>query len=146
MTDMYCEGCGQHFFLIPLHGGKGGTLRRPPCVGGWNAEHGRRRRTGRLVIRSANAFLDAAVTYSEIDQLTLSAGDLLPSLHLNPLGYMVDSALRDGRDVDLTSELLGDLLKLTRPDHQPPKCKEMAHRVTQPANVTPLKGRKGRQR
>lgn len=26
MSNTLCEGCGRHFFLIPLHGGKGGPL------------------------------------------------------------------------------------------------------------------------
>ena len=26
MRNTLCEGCGQHSFLIPLHGGKGGPL------------------------------------------------------------------------------------------------------------------------
>ena len=26
MSNTLCEGCGQHSFLIPLHGGKGGPL------------------------------------------------------------------------------------------------------------------------
>jgi hypothetical protein len=28
MSDMLCEGCGEHSFLLPLHGGKGGLLRQ----------------------------------------------------------------------------------------------------------------------
>jgi hypothetical protein len=29
MSNTLCEGCGQHSFLIPLHGGKGGPpIRR----------------------------------------------------------------------------------------------------------------------
>jgi hypothetical protein len=44
MSNALCEGCGEHSFLLPLHGGKGGPLRCPLCVGAWNAEHGRKRR------------------------------------------------------------------------------------------------------
>jgi protein-arginine kinase activator protein McsA len=133
MTAAHCEGCGEFSVLLPLHGGKGGPLRCPLCVGKWNAEHGRRRRTGRIVIRAIKAFLDAGGKYDDIDKLKLSAtiGDVLPELHLDPLGYMTDIARIDGADVDLTSELLADVLKLTHPDHHPPERKELAHRVTQ---------------
>jgi len=70
---MICESCGEHSFLIPLHGGKGGPLRCPLCVGKWNAEHGRRRRTGRIVIRAMKAFFDAGGKYDDIDKLKTSA-------------------------------------------------------------------------
>ena len=44
---------------------------------------------------------------------------------------MADIARLDGADVDLTSELLADVLALAHPDHHPPERKELAHRVTQ---------------
>ena len=66
MSNTLCEGCGQHSFLLPLHGGKGGPLRCPLCVGKWNAEHGRKRRTGRIVIRAIKAFLGALSSIVEI--------------------------------------------------------------------------------
>jgi hypothetical protein len=132
MSTAHCEGCGQHSFLIPLHGGKGGPLRCPLCVGKWNAEHGRRRRTGRVVIRAIKAFLDAGGKYSDIDKLKVSAiADAAPDFSIDPLGYMDGIARIDGADVDLTSELLADVLKLTHPDHHPPERHELAHRVTQ---------------
>jgi hypothetical protein len=120
--------------LLPLHGGKGGPLRCPLCVGKWNAEHGRRRKTGRIVIRTIKAFLDAGGNYDDIDKLRASAltggGDLF-GVHLDPLGYMDGIAQFDDADIELTSELLADVLKLTHPDHHPPERKELAHRVTQ---------------
>jgi hypothetical protein len=131
MSDTLCEGCGQHSFLIPLHGGKGGPLRCPLCVGAWNAEHGRKRRTGRIVIRAMMAFLDAGGTCANLDELQTSAvcgGDFLG---FDPLGYMADIAHIDGADVDLTSELLADVLALTHPDHHPPERQLLAHQVTQ---------------
>jgi hypothetical protein len=132
MSNALCEGCGQHSFLLPLHGGKGGPLRCPLCVGAWNAEHGRKRRTGRIVIRAMMAFLDAGGNSADLDKLQLSAvcGDALP-FKVDPLGYMADIANIDGADVDLTSELLADVLSLTHPDHHPPERKVLAHRVTQ---------------
>jgi hypothetical protein len=130
MTDTLCEGCGQHSFLIPLHGGKGGPLRCPLCVGAWNAEHGRKRRTGRIVMRAMMAFLDAGGKSADLDKLKITAvcGDLI---EIDPLGYMADIARIDGADVDLASELLADVLQLTHPDHQPPERQQLAHAVTQ---------------
>jgi protein-arginine kinase activator protein McsA len=127
-----CEGCGQHSFLIPLHGGKGGPLRCPLCVGMWNAEHGRRRRTGRIVIRAIRAFLDAGGKYDDIDKLKLSATSAdVGWFDVDPLGYMDGIARLDGADVDLTSELLADVLRLAHSDHHPIERKELAQRVTQ---------------
>ena len=112
-------------------------MRCPLCVGKWNAEHGRRRRTGRIVIRAIRAFLDAGGKNKDIDKLKLSAelaGSSLADdfkLAVDPLGYMDDIARLDGADVDLTSELLADILQLTHPDHHPPKRRDLARRVTQ---------------
>src|SRR5262245_40713402 len=50
MSVSRCEDCGEYTVLLPLHGGKGGPLRCPLCIGKWNAEHGRKRRLGRIVI------------------------------------------------------------------------------------------------
>ena len=137
MSDTLCEGCGQHSFLLPLHGGKGGPLRCPLCVGAWNAEHGRNRRTGRIVIRAIMAFLDAGGSDKDIKKLTDSA--MFANLGMigehngitDKLGYMDGIALIDGADVDLTSGLLAPVLSLTHPDHHPPERKQLAHRVTQ---------------
>lgn len=137
MSDMLCEGCGQHSFLLPLHGGKGGPLRCPLCVGAWNAEHGRKRRTGRIVIRAMMAFLDAGGSNEDIKKLihcASFANDDIFCEHkdfTDPLGYMDGIARLDGADTDLTSELLDDVLKLTHPDHHPPERKLLAHQVTQ---------------
>jgi hypothetical protein len=135
-TD-HCPGCGEFSFLIPLHGGKGGPLRCPLCVGAWNAEHGRKRRTGRILIRAIKAFQDAGGTIRDLDKLKNSVlfGDVdlgfdVPEV-TDPLGYMADIARLDGADVDLTSELLADVLRLTHPDHHPPERQELAHQVTQ---------------
>jgi hypothetical protein len=126
-----CEGCGELTVLLPLHGPKGGPLRCPLCVGQWNAEHGRKRRTGRIAIRAIKAFQDAGGKWDDIDMLKLSASDVATDLGLDPLGYMTGIAKMDGADIELTSELLADVLKLTHPDHHPPERQELAHRVTQ---------------
>ena len=124
-----CEGCNETSWLIPLHGGKGGPLRCPICAGKWNAEHGRRRRTGRIVIRAMNAFFEAGGAYGDIDKLKLSTGG--SALEYDPLGYMRDVASFNDADIELTSELLADTLRLTHPDCHPPERQELAHRVTQ---------------
>ena len=125
-----CEGCGETSWLIPLHGGKGGPLRCPICAGQWNAEHGRRRRAGRIAIRAIKTFLDAGGRYVDIDKLKLSA--TIPEvLDRDPLGYMRGIARFNDTDIELTSELLADTLRLTHPDRHPPERQELARRVTQ---------------
>jgi hypothetical protein len=137
MSVARCEGCGEVTLLVPLHGGKGGPLRCPLCVGKWNAEHGRKRRTGRIVIRAMKAFYEAGGTSTDIDKLqtSVSCGDLADDLGIaevgDPLGYLDGIARLDAADIDLTSDLLADLLKLVHPDHHPPERAELAHRVTQ---------------
>jgi len=89
--------------LLPLHGGKGGPLWCPLCVGKWNGEHGRRRRHGRIVIRAIKAFLDAGGRFHDVDKLAASAltDDVLPNhLRIDELGYMADIARLD--DADMT--------------------------------------------
>ena len=139
-TSGECPRCGEHSFLMPLHGGKGGLLCCPLCVGAWNAEHGRKRRTGRIVIRAIMAFHDAGGRKDDVEKLMYSAffgnnpgllnvelGDKIS----DPLGYMADIAKLDGADIELSSELLADVLSLTHPDHHPPEREELARRVTQ---------------
>jgi len=136
MSAGRCESCGEHTVLLPLHGGKGGPLRCPLCVGKWNAEHGRRRRTGRIVIRAIQAFYNAGGSPKDIDKLKhtavmISLGVEATDAWLDPLGYMDGIARLGGADADMTSELLADVLKLTHPDHHPPERQRLAHSVTQ---------------
>ena len=141
-----CAGCGTETVLLPLHGGKGGPLRCPLCVGKWNAEHGPRRRTGRVVIRAMMAFLEAGGASRDIDKLKqtavysgtgvvsmlsrLAAGHAADAIS-DPLGYMDGIARLDGADADITSELLAEILQLTHPDHHPPEREQLARTVTQ---------------
>jgi hypothetical protein len=120
-----CPSCGKHSFLIPLHGEKGGPLRCPLCVGAWNAEHGRKRRLGRIVIRALRAFMDGGGKWDQIDGLKLSAS----GLGVNVSGYGADLAPDD--DVELTSELLAEVLHLVHPDCHPSERKDAATQVTQ---------------
>ena len=73
MTTAHCDGCGEFSFLMPLHGARGGPLRCPLCAGAWHAEHGRRRRYGRIVIRAMRAYLDNDGSIGDIDKLKQSA-------------------------------------------------------------------------
>jgi hypothetical protein len=120
-----------------LHGEKGGPLRCPLCVGKWHAEHGKRRRHGRIVIRALRAYLDNDGRIGDIDKLKQSAicGDFL-GMDLygevaDPLGYLAETANTKDETIELTSELLADAIKLAHPDHHPPERQQLAHSVTQ---------------
>jgi hypothetical protein len=128
-----CARCGKHDYVTPLHGDAGGPMCCLMCIGEWQAQHGRKRRTGRIVIRAIMAFREAGGSMDDIEKLTKSAmfGDYgFPEI-TDQLGYMDGIARMDGADVDLTSELLADVLALTHPDHHPPERQQLAHRVTQ---------------
>jgi hypothetical protein len=132
-ANAYCAICGKHDYVTPLHGDAGGPMCCMLCKGQWHAEHGRKRRTGRIAIRAIMAFLDAGGSRNDIEKLTDSAmfGDVGFLEITDRLGYMDGIARMDGADVDLTSELLADILALTHPDHHPPERQQLAHRVTQ---------------
>ena len=107
---------------------KGGPLRCYVCAGAWNAEHGRRRRMGRVVIRAIKAFLDGGGRVADLDKLRNSA---LFGGRIDQLGYMTDTAAEENETVLLTSELLADALRLTHPDAHPPERSDLANLVTQ---------------
>jgi predicted nucleic acid-binding Zn ribbon protein len=131
--------CEKHDYLRPLHDEKGGPHCCLTCIGKWQGEHGRKRRTGRIAIRALMAFKDAGGSYKDIDKLTdcakfagmegLFRDDLTEIT--DQLGYMDGIARLDGSNADLTSELLADALRLVHPDHHPAERRELAHRVTQ---------------
>jgi hypothetical protein len=127
-----CPKCGEHSFLIPLHGEKGGPKLCPLCVGAWNAEHGRRRNRGRVAIRAIRGFLDSGGRDEDVDKLKLCASlGKYRLFDLDPLGYMAGAAETADEVIELTSELLADTLRLTHPDCHPPERQDLAHRVTQ---------------
>jgi hypothetical protein len=131
----YCASCKSQSqkVLVPLHDDQGGPLVCHICAGKWHAEHGRKRKAGRVVIRAIKAYEDAGGKWSDIDKLKTSA--LYRSFGgfdgLDPLGYMADAINTDGEITDLTSELLDDAIRLTHPDCQPPERQGLAKRVTQ---------------
>jgi hypothetical protein len=47
----------------------------------------------------------------------------------DPLGYMANISA-SGETIELTSELLADVIKLAHPDHHPPERQELANRIT----------------
>jgi hypothetical protein len=129
----YCAICEKHDYLMQLHGDKGGPWCCIVCRGKWHAEHGRRRRLGRIVIRAMAAYMDGGGKWDDIDKLKLSAMSAGSDafFNLDPLGYMSDTAKTTGEVVDLTSELLADAIKIAHPDLHPPERQELAHRVAQ---------------
>jgi hypothetical protein len=139
-TVARCARCDERTFLLPLHGARGGPLCCPLCIGKFHAEHGKRRRHGRIVIRAMRAFLDNGGTTSDLDKLKQSAicGDFFGheflghEVVIDPLGYLANAAANaKGEIIELTSELLADAIKLAHPDYHPPERQELARRTTQ---------------
>jgi hypothetical protein len=123
-----------------LHGARGGPLCCPLCIGKFHAEHGKRRRLGRIVIRAICAYLAAdGSRHSDLDKLKQSAicGDFFGDdvlgheVIIDPLGYLTGTASTNGETIELTSELLIDAIKLAHPDHHPPERQDLARRTTQ---------------
>jgi hypothetical protein len=110
----YCAICKKHNLVVPLHGTQGGPEVCLVCAGKWHAEHGRRRRAGRVVIRALRAYEEAGGKWHDFDKLKLSAIGQLGFMDLDPLGYMADAINTDVEIVDLTSELLDDAIHSTR--------------------------------
>jgi hypothetical protein len=135
MSHGYCKICDKHNpVLVPLHDDKGGPLVCLPCAGSWHAKHARRRKAGRIVIRALKAYEEAGGNENDVIKLRMSVVGLSVGLSdFDPLGYMADAVdLKGGcENVDLTSELLDDIIKLVHPDCHRPERQELAHRVTQ---------------
>jgi hypothetical protein len=127
-----CEGCNKAAWLIPLHGERGGPLRCFMCAGAWNAEHTKRRKWGRIVIKAIKMFLKEGGQYGDIDKLKLEASaggfrDFMPG-GLFMAGYADTIGAEVG---DISSELLDDVLQLVHPDRHAVEQKAQATRVTQ---------------
>ena len=69
-----CPGCNQSLPLMSLHGDKGGPLRCGLCAGKWHAEHTRRRRAGRIIIKAMNLFLSHGGKWTDLDRFRLFTG------------------------------------------------------------------------
>jgi len=122
-THANCAICGKHDYVAPLYGERGGPLTCLLCVGQWNAEHGRRRRAERVVIKALKAYEAAGGNIFGVDfnRLMCAAGG-------SDLFHEADGFVDFN---DLTSELLDATVALTHPDKHPPERKAEATRVTQ---------------
>ena len=120
-----CTNCGSNTYVEPLHGERGGPPYCPICAGAWHAEHGRRRRAARVVIKAMKGYDQAGGSLygTEFDALKLAAGGLGI--------YHADARAAADEFRDLTTELLAATLALTHPDKHPPELKAEANRVTQ---------------
>lgn len=125
-TVAQCTKCGKNTYVAPLHDDKGGPLMCPICAGMWHAEHSRRRKWGRIVIKAIKMYLREGGRYSDIDKLKMSASrfgiDWLKYGSVDTIGSEVG---------DITSELLADTIQLTHPDKHPSERRDLAKRVTQ---------------
>jgi hypothetical protein len=102
----------------------------PICAGKWQAEHGRRRRAGRIVIRALTAFEEAGGNPADMEKLRITAlgKDLF---EIDPLGYLAGVANTADEVIELTSELLDDAIRLSHPDCHPPERQDLARCTTQ---------------
>lgn len=119
-----CRRCDQpNQLLVPLHGEKGGPLTCMSCGIDWHAEHGRRRKMGRIVTKAIKAYFNAGGAWADIDRLKLAASGII---------FGSGEADTIGADVgDITTELLEAAIRLTHPDKHPPERREAANQVTQ---------------
>ena len=122
-----CTKCGSQTYVEPLHGERGGPPYCPICAGAWYAEHGRKRRAARTLIKVMRAYEEAGgrLHGKEFDELILAT---------NSFGFaLYDDDARAAADEfrDLTTELLAATLALAHPDKHPPERKSEAQRVTQ---------------
>jgi hypothetical protein len=136
-SEQPCAICKQRLYCTTLHGENGGPYCCLTCIGKWNAEHGRKRRLGRIAIRALHAFLEAGGRVSDLNKLTAAA--MSGSAHIaaffpdfsDQLGYMTGVAGLSDEQIDLTPQLIDDAIKLTHPDAHPPERRELATQTSQ---------------
>ena len=129
MSIANCAKCGEHTYVTPLYGEKGGPPFCPFCAGKWHAEHTRRRKWGRIIIKAMKFYEREGGRWDDFNKLKLVAMGILEDFGIDPLGYGVDTI---GAEVgDITAELLADTIQLTHPDKHPPERRDAAKRVTQ---------------
>jgi len=101
----------------------------PVCQGKWHAEHSRRRKWGRIIIKAMKFYQREGGSWNDFDKMKFAAGGIFESYGVDLLGYGADTI---GAEVgDITAELLADTIQLTHPDKHPPERNVMATRVTQ---------------
>src|SRR5262245_62295649 len=71
-----CTKCGSHTYVEPLHGERGGPPYCPICAGACHAEHGRKRRAARTLIKAMKAYDRAGGSLydKDFDALKIAAG------------------------------------------------------------------------
>jgi len=107
---------------VPLHGEKGGAMCCLTCVGAWHAEHGRRRNRGRVAIRAMMGFLDAGGRVVDLENLKLTA--MVKDVAAFDIDYLHGVANSADEVIELTLELLTDVLTLVHPDKHPPEQRD----------------------
>lgn len=122
-TTIGCTKCLKALPAYPLHDDKGGPLMCWQCAGAWHAEHTRRRKWGRIIIKAMKMYLKEGGTPFDFRTMEVrSYGYDVPGFGADTLGIEVG---------DITSELLANTIELTHPDKHPPERQEIANRVTQ---------------
>jgi hypothetical protein len=113
----HCAHCGEHGYVIPLHGARGGPMCCMLCIGKWEAKHRPIQRARRVLIKALKAYdaVGGNMHGEDFNKLKLAV-----SLGDTPVDFS-----------DLTTELLTATLALTHPDKHPPERKVEAQRVTQ---------------
>ena len=121
-----CLQCSrQDLPVSPLHDDKGGPLFCPFCAGAWHAEHTRRRKWGRIIIKAMKMYEKEGGSYADFTKMKLAAWGIA---HI--AGF--EGADIIGAEIgDITSELLASAIELTHPDLHPPERRALATRVTQ---------------
>jgi hypothetical protein len=82
------------------------------------------------VIRAIKGYLAAGGKMDDVEKLALAAMGRDMGFDLDPLGYMAGVAETLDEEIELTSELLNQILVLVHPDLHPPERQQIAHRVT----------------
>ena len=69
----FCVKCSyQDLPVSPLHDDKGGPLFCPFCAGAWHAEHTRRRKWGRIIIKAMKMYEKEGGAWADFDKMKLA--------------------------------------------------------------------------
>ncbi len=119
-----CLKCSrQDLPVSPLHDDKGGPLFYLFCAGAWHAEHSRRRKWGRIIIKAMKMYEKEGGAWADFDKMKLAvAGWDVGGFEADTIGAEIS---------DITAELLASTIELTHPDRHPSERREIATRVTQ---------------